>query len=153
MGGHRGRPYNESMKTWSFPVIACSLLATLALACTPEGAARRDAAGPGAAASIATPGAAPGTAPGSANPLRGASTAERGTRLHGRVNERLDAGSYTYLDLRMGDGSQRWIVVLGKAEAEPGQDIEAVAMGSRTDFHSRRLDRTFDRLTFAWIPN
>jgi hypothetical protein len=69
------------------------------------------------------------------------------------VNERLRAGSYTYLDLRLGDGSQRWIVVLGKAEAEPGQDIEAVAMGTRTDFHSRRLDRTFDRLTFAWIPN
>lgn len=150
MGGHRGRPYNESMKTWSFPVIACSLLATLALACTPEGAARRDAAGPGAAG----PGVAASiTAPGGANPLQGASTAERGTRLHGRVNERLDAGSYTYLDLRLGDGSQRWIVVLGKAEAEPGQDIEAVAMGSRTDFHSRRLDRTFDRLTFAWISN
>lgn len=142
MGGQRGRLYNESMQTWSFPLIACSLLATLALACTPEGAARRDAAGPGAAASVT----------GSAeSPLRGASTAERGTRLRGRVNERLDAGSYTYLDLRLDDGSQRWIVVLGKADAGPGQDIEAVAMGSRTDFHSRRLARTFDRLTFAWI--
>lgn len=149
MGGYRGRPYNESMKTRSLSVIACSLLATLALACTPEGAARREAAGPGANASIAAPGAAPG----GANPLQGASTAERGTRLRGRVSERLDAGSYTYLDLRLADGSQRWIVLLGKAEAEPGQDIEAVAMGSRTDFHSRRLDRTFDRLTFAWIPN
>ena len=144
MVGMRGRLYNESMKTWSLPVIACSLLATLALACTPEGAARRDAAGPGAAA--------PSTAS-AGNPLQGASTAERGTRLRGRVNERLDAGSYTYLDLRLGDGRQHWIVVLGKAEAEPGQDIEAVAMGTRTDFHSRRLDRTFDRLTFAWIPD
>jgi hypothetical protein len=143
MVGVRGRPYNESMQTWSFPVIACSLVAALALACTPEGAARRESAGLAAAA----PGAAAG------NPLAGASTAERGTRLRGRVNERLRAGSYTYLDLRLGDGSQRWIVVLGKAEAEPGQDIEAVAMGTRTDFHSRRLDRTFDRLTFAWIPN
>jgi hypothetical protein len=145
MVGIRGWLYNGSMKTWSLPVVACSLLATLALACTPEGAARRDATGPGPAAS---PGA------GSAgNPLQGASTAERGTKLRGRVNERLDAGSYTYLDLRLGDGSQRWIVVLGKAQAEPGQDIEAVAMGTRTDFHSRRLDRTFDRLTFAWIPD
>lgn len=131
------------MQTWSIPVIACSLIAALALACTPEGAARREAAGPAAAA----PGAA------GANPLVGASTAERGTRLRGRVNERLQAGSYTYLDLRLGDGSQYWIVVLGKAKAEPGQEIEAVAMGTRTDFHSRRLDRTFDRLTFAWIPN
>ena len=87
MGGHRGRPYNESMKTWSFPVIACSLLATLALACTPEGAARRDAAGPGASASIAAPGTNPAPAPDTAraNPLQGASTAERGARLHGRV--------------------------------------------------------------------
>ena len=142
MVGIRGRHYNESMQTWSFPVIACSLLATLALACTPEGAARSESSRP--VATSATP---------AGNPLAGASTAERGARLRGRVNQRLEAGSYTYLDLRLGDGGQRWIVVLGKAEAEPGQDIEAVAMGTRTDFHSRRLDRTFDRITFAWIPN
>ncbi len=145
MVGMRGWPYNESMQTWSFPVIACSLLATLALACTPEGAARSESSRPVAAgATSAIP---------AGNPLVGASTAERGTRLRGRVSQRLDAGSYTYLDLRLGDGGQHWIVVLGKAEAEPGQDIEAVAMGTRTDFHSRRLDRTFDRITFAWIAN
>jgi hypothetical protein len=132
MVGARGRLYKESMRTWSLPLIACSLIASLALACTP---ATPDAAGPAGK-----------------NPLEGISTAERGKRMRGRVNERLRAGSYTYLDMRLHDGSQEWIVVMGKAPA-PGEDIEAVNMGTRTNFHSRRLDRTFDRLTFAWVPN
>jgi hypothetical protein len=129
MVGARGRLYKESMRTWSLPLIACALIASLALACAPD-----------------TP------APAGGNPLEGISTAERGKRMRGRVNERLRAGSSTYLDMRLHDGSQEWIVVMGKAPA-PGEDIEAVNMGTRTNFHSRRLDRTFDRLTFAWVPN
>jgi hypothetical protein len=128
MAGARGRPYNESMRTWSLPLIACSLVASLALGCTADGAA------PGG------------------NPLPGLSTAERGQRLRGRVHERLRAGSYTYLDLRLHDGSQHWLVVMGQAPAT-GQEIEAVNMGTRTNFRSRRLDRTFERVTFAWVPN
>jgi hypothetical protein len=135
MAGARGRLYKESMRTWSLPLIACSLIASLALACTPDLSGAPDTSG------------SAGT-----NPLEGISTAERGKRMRGRVNERLRAGSYTYLDMRLHDGTQEWIVVMGKAPA-PGQEIEAVNMGTRQNFHSRRLDRTFDRLTFAWVPN
>jgi hypothetical protein len=130
MAGAHGRLYKESMRTWSLALIACSLIASLALACTTP-----DASGSAGK-----------------NPLEGISTAERGKRMRGRVDESLRAGSYTYLDMRMHDGSQEWIVVMGKAPA-PGEDIEAVNMGTRKSFHSRRLDRTFERLTFAWIPN
>ena len=129
MAGGSVRLYKESMRTWSLPLIACFLIASLALGCTADTAA-----------------------PAGGNPLEGISTAERGKRMRGRVSERLRAGSYTYLDMRLDDGSQQWVVVMGKAPAA-GQDIEAVNMGTRTNFHSRRLDRTFDRLTFAWVPN
>lgn len=132
MAGARGRLYNGGMRTSSLLLVACALAASLAIGCAP------DAAG------------SAGTAGG--NPLEGISTAERGKRMRGRVAERLRAGSYTYLDMRLHDGGQEWIVVMGQAPAT-GQDIEAVNMGTRTHFHSRRLDRTFDRLTFAWVPN
>ncbi|WP_428265522.1 hypothetical protein [Haliangium sp.] len=122
-----------------------SLVITSALMLAPAGCtqARGDAdeARP-AVASAVTPTA-------SAHPLAGVSQADRGAHLRGRVAERLDAGSYTYLDLALDDGGRRWVVVMGAPAADRGDEIEVVAMGTRQDFHSRRLDRTFAELTFA----
>jgi hypothetical protein len=116
------------MQTWSLALTACSLIASLALGCTADTAA-----------------------PPGGNPLPALSVGERGERVRGRVAQRLSAGSYSYLDTRLEDGSQRWLVVMGKSPA-PGQEVEAVSMGTRTSFRSGRLDRTFDQVTFAWIP-
>jgi hypothetical protein len=133
--------YKESMRTRSLLVIITSLLAAGALACSAE-------------PRVATDGRATAGAPAAAASAHAAaSTDERGTRLRGRIGERLAAGSYTYLDLRLADGSQRWIVLMGNVQAAPGEEIEVVAMGTRADFHSRRLDRTFERLVFASRPN
>lgn len=88
------------------------------------------------------------------NPLvgitsQGDQASERGTHLHGRIAERLPAGGYTYLDLVLADGSQHWVVVMADNVPDTGHEVDVVAMGTRTDFYSRRLGRRFDRLTFV----
>ena len=85
----------------------------------------------------------------SANPLLAADQAERGQRLHGHITEKLPAGGYTYLELELADGDRTWVVLMSSETPEPGDAVDVVAMGSRSDFHSRRLDRRFDHLIFA----
>jgi hypothetical protein len=70
-------------------------------------------------------------------------------RFAGRVQEVLSAGGYTYLRVRSGD-ADRWVVTMGTG-AETGQDIEVEHFGTRHDFVSRRLDRTFDVLAFGRV--
>ena len=67
--------------------------------------------------------------------------------LDGVVGEVLAAGHYTYL--RVGND---WAVVMGPLDAAPGEPISLRVQGSQTDFHSRRLDRDFERLFFASVP-
>jgi hypothetical protein len=68
----------------------------------------------------------------------------------GEVREHLDAGSYTYLLVTTDEGGREWIVTLGDG-APVGSRVDIVNMGVRTDFRSRRLARTFDRLVFAIV--
>lgn len=63
----------------------------------------------------------------------------------GVVAERLDAGGYTYL--RVDD---TWVVTLGGGQAV-GATVDVVSMGVRSDFRSRRLDRTFSHLVFGIV--
>ena len=67
--------------------------------------------------------------------------------LEGVVAEVLLAGHYTYV--RVGDA---WAVVMGSLDASPGEAIHLQVQGSQRDFHSRRLDRDFERLYFASVP-
>jgi hypothetical protein len=67
----------------------------------------------------------------------------------GVVEERLDAGSYTYLAVR-DQAALRWVAVMGEGEA-PGSNVLVHALGVRTDFHSARLDRDFAELVFATV--
>lgn len=67
----------------------------------------------------------------------------------GVVEERLPAGSYTYLAVRT-DATLVWTVTLGDAPP-PGARVKVRSMGSRTGFHSRRLQRTFPTLVFGMV--
>ncbi|WP_437774782.1 hypothetical protein [Sorangium sp. So ce1097] len=69
--------------------------------------------------------------------------------LSGRVEERLPAGSYTYVAVRAGE-ALTWAVTLGDAPP-PGTPVEVRSMGRRTNFHSRRLERTFPELVFGIV--
>ncbi len=64
--------------------------------------------------------------------------------LHGVVREVLAAGHYTYVRV-----DTQWAVVFGEVSAVPGHEITLRVQGSQDDFHSRRLDRDFERLFFA----
>jgi hypothetical protein len=89
-------------------------------------------------------------APGS-NPLPGLSRAppER-SHVRGRVEQRILAGSYTYLALRSDDHALRWAVTLGRGAPE-GAQVAVRSVGSSPHFYSRRLRRTFDDLLFGFV--
>ena len=67
----------------------------------------------------------------------------------GVVEERLAAGSYTYLAVRT-DSALRWVATMGDG-APLGARVQIENMGTRTDFFSRRLDRTFPELVFGVV--
>ena len=67
-------------------------------------------------------------------------------RLEGSVREVMPAGHYTYL--RVEDD---WAVVMGALEVKAGDPIHLRVQGTQRDFHSRRLDRSFERLFFASV--
>jgi hypothetical protein len=70
--------------------------------------------------------------------------------LQGRVEQRLPVGGYTYLALRRADDSVLWVVTLGRG-AGLGEQVAVRSMGRRTDFYSRRLQRTFPLLVFGIV--
>ncbi len=72
-------------------------------------------------------------------------------QLVGQIIERLRAGTYTYLALDTGADEPAWVVVMGRNVADVGERIRVNTMATRKDFHSRKLDRRFERLIFASI--
>lgn len=83
-------------------------------------------------------------------PLAGiAPVADADRDFEGIVRERLPAGSYLYLAVEHGD-RMRWIATTG-SDAELGTRVRVQSMGVRHDFHSRRLDRSFDELVFGVV--
>lgn len=89
-----------------------------------------------------------GDAPAQAMPL--ATLAPSSELLVGHVDERLTAGGYTYVAIRGADGEQRWAVVMGAAPPV-GAAISVRSMGTRAEFRSQRLGRTFAGLHFATL--
>jgi hypothetical protein len=103
----------------------------------PRPAARSSAADPAGAAA--------------ANPLAELSrSALDNAPITGRVEERLSAGSYTYLSVRTGANTSVWVVTLGGG-SPPGAPVKVRSMGRRADFYSSRLKRTFPELIFGII--
>ncbi|HEY6562737.1 MAG TPA: hypothetical protein VI072_35980 [Polyangiaceae bacterium] len=72
------------------------------------------------------------------------------SRFTGRVIQRLDAGSYVYLEVEKPGSGPTWIVT---AEAlAPDADRVAVHVVKRVEhFESRRLQRSFSPLGFAIV--
>lgn len=68
----------------------------------------------------------------------------------GVVEERLAAGSYTYLAVRPDGGSPMWAVTLGSGQPV-GARVSVRSFGRRTEFTSRRLQRTFPVLVFGVV--
>lgn len=76
-------------------------------------------------------------------------------RLHfdGRVIERVQASSYTYLLVERTDGPRSWVVTLASsmgAQARVSR-VRVFAVGYAARFSSKRLARTFDELYFAVV--
>ena len=67
-----------------------------------------------------------------------------------RVESKLEAGSYTYVELRGDDASRYWAVTLGRAPP-PGSRVRVRSFGRRSDFYSARLQRTFPELVFGTV--
>jgi hypothetical protein len=86
------------------------------------------------------------------NPLRSVDQPQADDeRLRGRVAEVARAGSYTYLRVMCeGDAGARWVVTLGRG-AEVGDHVAVHNMGTKTNFRSKRLNRTFDELVFGIV--
>lgn len=70
--------------------------------------------------------------------------------IEGRIEQRLDAGSYTYLALRTSAEEPLWAVTMGRG-APPGTRVRVRSMGHSENFYSRRLDRTFSVLVFGIV--
>jgi hypothetical protein len=67
--------------------------------------------------------------------------------LTGEIVETMDAAGYTYMLLDTGTGKV-WVAT-GKTRVEPGQRVSVPGGQVMTDFPSKTLDRTFDRIVFA----
>ena len=65
----------------------------------------------------------------------------------GEIVETMDAAGYTYILLDTGTGKV-WVAT-GKTRVEPGQRVSVPGGQVMTDFSSKTLDRTFDRIIFA----
>lgn len=68
---------------------------------------------------------------------------------HGRVVERLQAGSYGYLRLDE-EPRESWFVVMGTAPSI-GTKLKFRTYAVANDFHSPRLKRRFERIYFTSI--
>ena len=70
--------------------------------------------------------------------------------LVGEVRERLAAGSYTYLAVSDASGAARWVVTM-KRGFSVGDRVQVKNLGTRRDFHSKRLGRRFDEVVFGVV--
>ncbi len=73
--------------------------------------------------------------------------------LGGVVHEIESVGQYTYVRVGAPGTQGDWAVVMGTLDTTAGEAITLSVQGSQTHFHSRRLDRDFDRLFFASVPS
>jgi hypothetical protein len=84
------------------------------------------------------------------NPLLSLQRPASDARLRGVVEQRLWAGSYTYLAVRTEQRALRWAVTMGHGEPE-GARVSVRSLGQRADFYSPRLRRHFPDLVFGLV--
>jgi hypothetical protein len=66
----------------------------------------------------------------------------------GTVRETMNAAGYTYLRIEPAGGASSWVAAI-EMPLEVGDEVVVEGGSEMVDFHSRTLDRTFDRITFA----
>jgi hypothetical protein len=127
------------------------LLAFFLLACGGTAEAPAPATSPAPAPRLEAPQPEASRAdPPGGNPLQALAPAEAGDdAFAGVVEESIPAGGYTYLRVATEDGD-RWVATMGKG-ARVGHRVHVKNMGTRHDFHSRRLGRRFDELAFGIV--
>jgi hypothetical protein len=78
----------------------------------------------------------------------GAATGGSGTVHAGRIAETIQVPNYTYIRLTTADGNDLWTAV-PSTEVSAGQEVRVVESLVMTEFTSRTLSRTFDRIVFG----
>ena len=73
--------------------------------------------------------------------------AEDPLSVKGTVLESMDAGAYTYMKLKTGDG-EVWAAV-AKTTVKTGTDVTITGISRMDGFESKTLGRTFDRIWFG----
>jgi len=79
-------------------------------------------------------------------PLDGATTAAPAVIHHGTVLETIDVAPYVYVHVK-GDNGEEWLAAPATPLAK-GAAINWPDGLAMTNFHSKSLDRTFDKVTF-----
>jgi len=69
----------------------------------------------------------------------------------GVAQQVLQVPSYTYVAVKTDGGDVRWAVSLKKRELHEGARVHVRSFGEKEQFESKKLGRTFDRLSFAVI--
>ncbi|HUT78128.1 MAG TPA: hypothetical protein VM285_10600 [Polyangia bacterium] len=78
----------------------------------------------------------------------GAATGGSGTVHVGKAVETIQVPNYTYIRLATADGNDIWTAV-PSTEVSVGQEVRVVESLVMTEFTSRTLSRTFDRIVFG----
>lgn len=71
--------------------------------------------------------------------------------ISGKVVETVDAGGYTYVQLQK--GSEKTWVAFPAAQVKVGQELSLPAGNVMTNFTSKSLNRTFEKIIFTNGPN
>ncbi len=88
-------------------------------------------------------------APAAANPHGGTKLQDMpmGAVHKGKVVSTMNAAGYTYIEVEE-KGSRLWVAVM-KVEVKPGDEVEFPDSPPMENFHSKTLNRTFDKIIFA----
>jgi len=95
------------------------------------------------------PGAAPGGTMAGANPHAGmtAEGAAMGPTHKGKVVSTMNAAGYTYIEVEE-QGKKLWVAVM-ETKVKKGDEVEFPDSPPMENFHSKTLNKTFDRIIFA----
>jgi hypothetical protein len=80
----------------------------------------------------------------------GSAGGEMAENLSGKVVETMDAGGYTYINLEK-DGRQTWAAV-PTMKVTVGEEMELQSGAVMTNFTSKSMNKTFDRVVFSGGP-
>jgi hypothetical protein len=134
-------------------IITVLAIATLTLAgCqdkpnAPQASAPKDTVG----GQQAQPSAAQGGAGPEANPHAGMNMKPQGIPIgadhKGKVLSTMDAAGYTYIEVEE-KGQKLWVAVI-QVKVKVGDEVEFPDSPPMENFHSKTLNRTFDRIIFS----